>query len=109
MDFYSLTLLLALLAGGLAVAAAVAGLLRPRREATASFRAKTAAQGLATAAVALALVSAASHLVGGHGPGSPEPMQLGEFVRGHPAYPLVAVLAAGALLLAGLGRDRTGA
>ena len=105
MDLDSLTLLLALIAGGLAVAAAVAGLLRPRREATASFRAKAVAQSLATAAIVLALVSAATHLIGGHGPESPEPMQIGEFVRGHPTYSLVAILAAGALLLAGVGRD----
>lgn len=105
MDLHSLTLLLAFFAAGLAVAAALAGLLRPRREATASFRAKALGQTLATTAAVLALVSAGVHLVGGHGPASLEPMQIGEFVRGHPAYALVAALAAGALLLAGVGRD----
>jgi len=105
MDLYSITLLLSLVAGGLAVAAAVAGLLRPRREATASFRAKAVAQGLATAAIVLGLISAGVHLIGGHGPESSEPMQIIEFVRGHPTYPLAAVLAAAALLLTGVGRD----
>jgi hypothetical protein len=48
-------------------------------------------------ALPLALVSSVAHGATGHAPGSPAPMTRDEFLTGHPAFALAALLAAAVL------------
>lgn len=84
---YSLTVLAALAS---AVAASLAGVLNLRWPST-SLR-WIALAGLLLAVCAGA-VSFSVHLFFGHGPAAPEPMDLGGFLRIHPVYGVVALLA----------------
>lgn len=87
---YSATLLLGFAAATLGIALRVRALARGSKVAT----------GRAPGLVALAAgtVSLAVHASAGHGPASPEPMRAVEFAAEHPAYLVLLLLAAGALL-----------
>jgi uncharacterized membrane protein len=92
---YSLTLLAALAAG---VIAALAGVLTLRWP---SSPLRDHAVWSGVLALCAGAVSFSVHLVFGHGPAAPEPMDLGRFLRIHLVYGVVALLilvALGALL-----------
>ncbi len=83
---YSLTLLAALAAGVVSVVAAALAL----RWHSPRFR--PVARWGGALALCSGAVSFAIHLVFGHGPAAPEPMDVGLFLHIHPAYWFVMVL-----------------
>jgi hypothetical protein len=96
MDFYSMTLGLALGAAVAARALALTGLRAPGR------RRPAAVLGL----LALALVAASglSHRLEGHAAGSPSALAPAAFLLEHPALSVAVGLAVAALVLVGLAR-----
>jgi len=109
MDFYSITLALALTAAVAAVGLAghcwlaSVGVLRSIVRISAGRVARRAG----AAALGLSFLSAASHLVIGHRPGSASELAPAAFVFEHPALVIAFVLVAGAFLL--LWRSRPAA
>jgi hypothetical protein len=57
-------------------------------------------------ALVFGVVSIAVHLWYGHGPGTPEPMDLRRFLDVHPAYSIVVMLSSFSFLAALLSRQR---
>lgn len=93
---YSLTLLLALLTGGVSAAALlVVAWLGGRSPAR---RLEPAGVLSAVVSLCLGVISAWVHLRFGHGPQTPEPMRLMSFVGFHKAYWVVLALSLGSIV-----------
>ncbi len=104
MDPYAVTLLVALIAAGVAVGAALAGLVARRSAPSAA----AALRGVVGWGGGLALGSGAAsvaiHIWLGHRPGTPEALGVHPFLAEHPSY--LVVLAAGILALGWAWRTR---
>lgn len=98
MDVYSATLLIAMVAAGLALLAAIVTRLRAER---ATFT--PAQQTIGLLSVLLSVLAIGYHLVAGHRPGTPTAMSLPDFVAGHPA-PLVTMVVGAAAIWVGRSR-----
>jgi hypothetical protein len=100
-DLYSLTLFVALVLAGTGALSGVFVLCRSG----------DALRPVALLCVVLApvfgVVSFAVHLRYGHGPGTPEPMDLGQFLGIHPAYLVVLILSIFGAVTTFLSRKRT--
>ena len=99
-SLYSLALLAALAAAALGAISGVVGIRRP------TFWVGGLAPWSVAAGLLLGAASLVVHLQLGHGPGAPEPMVIGQFVRVHPAYGivlLISLLGFGAWLLSRAG------
>lgn len=89
---YSIFLLIALVADGLGILAAVGEMwARSGRSQFATRRRRLVPVCIVIACLS-GLISALAHLVFGHGPEAAEPMLPGQFFASHPAYWLVGVL-----------------
>ncbi len=91
---HSLTLLAALIIGGLGAGATiVAGVILAAGNKRVSRRLALIPVWCGALALLFGVVSAAVHFIFGHGQGGPEPMALAEFLLHHKAYWFVIVLA----------------
>lgn len=104
---YAVTLIVAIAAGTVAFLASVLGLIRPDRpvQAHARFRAILSSHRLTKWTLGLAFISLATSVVvhsrWGHGPGTVAPMDLGQLLSAHEAFPTVGALLLVALVMAG--------
>ena len=97
-QLYSLTLLVALAAAGLAAVGSVGLLLRPQSSVLRRCLYTVARIG-GLAALAFGLLSLAVHVAFAHRPGTAEALGPVSFFEVHPAYLVVFVVAAGAIAL----------
>ncbi len=109
-SFFSLTLLVALTAGGLGTLPGAAAVVERRNRETRWWSAAATAPDGAVLAAMFGTASALVHLRFGHGPDSIEPIGAGQALATHPAslgIGVLTVLAAGGWAVATLrGRDR---
>ncbi len=110
MDFYSVTLALALAAAvaalGLAAYCWLAAVGVVRSVVRAGIRRGAWFAGVA--ALVLVFASAANHRVHGHRPGSSSELAPAAFVLEHPAFGITPALVAGAFMLLGMARKAQG-
>ena len=98
---YSLTLLVALVAG---LVSALVGVLNLRWS---SSLLRWIARSSGLLAVCAGAISFSVHLIFGHGPAAEEPMAFGRFLLSHPVYGVVTMLLLGTFVVLRQSRRRT--